>query len=459
MKKRFAAAVCLCLAALLVACAPGGNPEVTSGMTDEPTDVSVTTPAEETTEAAETKREVKLVPVTADDIPAFSGGTKKTEYDCGDGVFMRHATMVLAGEFKSYLTKLESLGFVAVNDRTSGKVRCVTYAKDGMSIIASYFENDRSVRIFALPYDPYEAYSDIYVPAEKSDGDAEPLFTMVATNFTTKINGMSYIIRTSKGSFIIVDGGWTGEGEAKKIIDILNEQKTNDGVPVVAAWILTHPHSDHIGAIAEIASVYYDEIRLERVIYNFLNDEMLLASDAKAMLNKGTGSLSILRAALSSPAKWGNTDVIKPHTGDALYIDGVMIDILHTHEDVFPESDALVYNNANSMAFRLSVGSHSALILGDLAGKYMKAIAERYGSGLASDILQPTHHGRTHGSVDVYKLVSPAVVMWDTSFASYDEYLNEEYNQYLIKTVARHYISESGTVTLSLKTLEEIKAK
>ncbi len=458
MKIKNALTGCICLAMLLASCGTRGGSELSSAATDlTPGGENATSVVPEETTPEETKREITLVPVTADDIPAFSGGTKKTVYDCGDGVFMRHISMVMKSEFDAYLKKLSELGFAEVNERVSGKVRCVTYSKDGMALIASYFDNDRSARLIALPYDPYEAYSDIYLPPEKTDETAEPLFTMVANNFSSKINGMSYIIRTPKGSFIIIDGGWSGEGEAKKILDILNAQKVGEGLPVVAAWIITHPHSDHIGAIAEMASVYYDEIRLERVICNFENDELLGASDAKAMLTAGSGAVAVLRAALASPGKWGRTELIKPHTGDMLYVDGVTLDILHTHEDVFPETDALLYNNANSMAFRLSAGGHSALILGDLSGKYMNAIADRYGAGLASDILQPTHHGRTHGSVAVYKLVSPSVVMWDASFASYDEYKNEAYNKYLIESVPRHYISESGTVTLSMKTLEDIK--
>lgn len=457
MKIKKAAAICICLAVFLCACNGNGDSELSSGATSDVTEGDISSSVTEAVTQEETKREIKLVPVTADDIPEFSGGTKKTVYDCGDGVFMRHVTMVIKSEFEAYLNKLSGLGFVVVNERVSGNTRFVTLAKDGMSLIASYFDNDKSVRVIALPYDPYESYSDIYLPPAAVPDAAEPLFTMVATNFTSKINGMSYIIRTPAGSFIIIDGGWSGEGEAKKILDILNSQKLDDGIPVVAAWIITHPHSDHVGAIADMASVYYDEIRLERVICNFVNDELMLASDAKAMLNAGSGSVTILRSALASPARWGNADNIKPHTGDVLYIDGVTLEILHTHEDVYPETDALLYNNANSTAFRLSAGGHSALILGDLSGKYMNVIADRYGSGLSADILQPTHHGRTHGSVSVYKLVSPSIVMWDASLASYNEYKNETYNKYLIENIPRHYISENGTVTVSMKTLEEIK--
>ena len=48
--------------------------------------------------------------------------------------------------------------------------------------------------------------------------------------------------------------------------------------------------------------------------------------------------------------------------------------------------------------------------------------------------------------------------MWDTSASRYAEYENQAYNQLLVRIAPRHYISGDGTVTVSLTTLEEIKA-
>lgn len=462
MRSKLLIALCLTLIMLmLAACDPAVGTEDSSAK-----ETSVAAPGESSgaetdapvTTAEETRKPVELKPVSAGDIPAFSGGIKHTDYNCGDGVYMHHVTMVLPREYTAYVEKLPSLGYTEVNRREYGSNYFCTFAKDGTALIASYFGADSSVRLTILPYDPYDAYDDIYGVTDAPAGDAEPLFTMVSTDFVTKTNGMSYIIRTPKGSFIIIDGGWTGVGEAKKILDILKSQNTRDGVPVVAAWILTHPHSDHIGAISEMASIYYDEIKLERVIFNFVDDEILAKSDSKAMLESNSSILNILRKALSSDKKWAAAAVIKPHTGDLLNIDGVTVEILHTHEDVYPKTDDLLYNNANSLAFRISAGGHSAMITGDLSGTGMKVLAERYGAALKSDILQPTHHGTTHGQVTTYNYISPSIVMWDTSASRYAEYENQAYNQLLVRIAPRHYISGNGTVTVSLTTLEEIKA-
>ncbi len=462
---KFKAILSLCLAALMIfmsACSPNGgetgdfSSEVAS---DEVSETNASNASEAETTAAEVtteKEQVVLTPVTADDIPAFSGGAKRSDYNCGDGVYMKVINMVMELEYRTYLEKLPTLGYVEESAREVGDSIFYTFSREGTALIAAYSGSEDTARLTILPYNPYEAYSDIYGVTNAAVGDVEPLVTMVNTGINGEDTGMSYIIRTPTGSFIVIDGGWTGVGEAKKIRNILKEQNTNGSLPVVAAWILTHPHADHYGAIADMASVYYDEIVLERVIFNYMSDEMLAKSDVDKILNDNNSPFNILRKALSSEKKWGYTQVIKPHTGDILNIDGVEIDILHTHEDVAPDTSALQYNNAASMVFKVTAGGHSVLFLADLTSKNMLSIAKRFGDHLKSDILQPTHHGRTHGKIEVYQLVSPTVVLWDCALSSYNEYKNQDYNQYLIKNFPRHYISEKGTVTLSMKTLEEV---
>ncbi|MBQ3228332.1 MAG: MBL fold metallo-hydrolase [Clostridia bacterium] len=435
-----------------------GNADETTDPVLPETEVFETT-AETTTAPEETTASPRpeLTPVTAEDIPYFSGGMRRSDYDCGDGVYAKIVNSVFESEYRTYLENLKTLGYTQESEREVEGNFFYTFSKENTALIASYFTAEKVARITVLPYNPYEAYSDIYGVKDSAEGAVEPLITMVNTGNNGADTGMSYIIRTPQGSFIVIDGGWSGIGEGKKIRNLLREQNTGDGLPVIAAWILTHPHADHYGAIADVAAAYYDEVVLERVIFNYLSEEMLAKSDVSKVLDDSTSPYNVLKKTLDAPKKWGYTQIIKPHTGDILNIDGVEIDILYTHEDAAIDVSALEYNNAASLAFKTSVGGKSALFLGDSTSKNMLAMAKRYGSHLKSDILQPTHHGRTHGKIEVYSLVLPEVVLWDCALSSYKEYEKQDYNQYLIKNFKRHYISENGTVTLSFKTLEEIK--
>lgn len=453
----------LCLATLMlfmsVGCQPQGGTEAASESSASETTLAAPSSSSEETSAEETTASARPtpIPVSAEDIPYFNGGMKRTDYDCGDGVYMKVVSSVFEREYTAYVEGLASLGYEQVSDRSIGENHFKAFRREGTALIASYFGADDTARLTILPYDPFDAYSDIYAPTEAEGGEIEPLITMVDSGNNGKDVGMSYVIRTPKGSFIIIDGGWTGVGEGKKLRNLLREQNTNGSTPVIAAWILTHPHSDHIGAIADVAAAYYDEVVLERVIFNYMSDDMLLRSDSSALIGDQTSPVNVLRNTLESKKKWGYTQVIKPHTGDLLNIDGVLIDILYTHEDVAPDTSALEYNNAASMAFKVSVGAKSAIFFADSTASNMLAMAKRYGEHLKSDILQPTHHGRTHGRIEVYSLVLPELVLWDCALSSYNEYKDRDYNQYLINSVKRHYISQNGTVTFSFVTLDEQK--
>ena len=50
------------------------------------------------------------------------------------------------------------------------------------------------------------------------------LLTQVGLNFKNRYNGMSYVLRTEQDSFIVIDGGFAGEGEEDNIDQVLQSQ-------------------------------------------------------------------------------------------------------------------------------------------------------------------------------------------------------------------------------------------
>lgn len=102
--------------------------------------------------------------------------------------------------------------------------------------------------------------------------------------------------------------------------------------------------------------MYGDQVELERVICNFVSDDVLKTADAKAMLEVG-GSVRNLRNRLNTGC-WSDTAIIKPHTGQLLEIDDAKIRIWSTHEDVYPDTEALAYMNAASLTFTVHAGRH-----------------------------------------------------------------------------------------------------
>lgn len=56
---------------------------------------------------------------------------------------------------------------------------------------------------------------------------------------------MSYVITTRKGDLIVIDGGVPGD--APHLRDVINKKGGH-----VKAWFITHPHSDHVGALTQM---------------------------------------------------------------------------------------------------------------------------------------------------------------------------------------------------------------
>ena len=81
----------------------------------------------------------------------------------------------------------------------------------------------------------------------------------------TNIQHESFVITTEDAHVIVVDGGH--RADAPYLIDYL-KGVTGEDVPFIDAWILTHPHDDHVDAFFEIIENHKDEVNIGRVMFN-----------------------------------------------------------------------------------------------------------------------------------------------------------------------------------------------
>lgn len=79
---------------------------------------------------------------------------------------------------------------------------------------------------------------------------------------------LSCVMKTKEGAVIVVDGG--RDVDAPHLIEVIQELGGH-----VDAWLLTHPHSDHVGAITEILNMDPMPISIGKVYYSFLDKEFL----------------------------------------------------------------------------------------------------------------------------------------------------------------------------------------
>jgi competence protein ComEC len=85
--------------------------------------------------------------------------------------------------------------------------------------------------------------------------------------------GDSILIKSPTGEYMLVDGGKPEEGEN------ISEFLRNQGVKQLAVIVGTHPHSDHIGGLAQIIDNFpVGKVYLPRVTHNTSAFEALLKS-------------------------------------------------------------------------------------------------------------------------------------------------------------------------------------
>ncbi len=191
--------------------------------------------------------------------------------------------------------------------------------------------------------------------------------------------GDAILIKTPVGEYMLVDGGKVEEG--KNISDFLRSQ----GVEQLAVVVGTHPHSDHIGGLAEVIKTFpVQKVYLPRVTHNTAAFEALL-----------------------NAIKGKNLKISTARQGVEISLSGV--------EARFIAPVGEGYDNLNnySAVIRLDYGDNSFILTGD-AEEFSEK--EMLGSGekLNADVLKVGHHGSSSSTCpDFVRAVSPqyAVIM------------------------------------------------
>ena len=197
--------------------------------------------------------------------------------------------------------------------------------------------------------------------------------------------GDAIAIRTPRGSWILVDAGraWPG-GDAGRSV-VLPYLARRRG-PLVA-FILSHPHTDHVGGASTIISALHPR-------YYF---DAAFAGDADAYRR----SLLLAREA--------GTLWERVHPDDSLLVDGVAFRFLG------PDSAwtaALSDPNLASTIVLVRVGEVRFLLVGDAERPEEDWLVARYGNSLRADVLKVGHHGSsTSSSASLLDMVQPRIAL------------------------------------------------
>ncbi len=276
-------------------------------------------------------------------IPAFG------EKDFSSNIAGKAHVFVIRGAgaegFSGYESLLKDAGYGKREERYTDGHSYAAFCGEG-AVYMNYYSAIDELYIVFEEDTSYFSYSD-----EKGGYDLPALVTQLELEDF----GMCYVIRLPDGRFIVIDGGQGFLPDQKRLLACLKEQ-TVCGVPTIAAWILTHPHSDHFNAFADFNERYLEEVFIEKVLYNFPDKD----------------------------------------------------DTVHLTDNI----------NATSTVIRMELCGQVILWAAD-AGCGFARLAEKQGEHLKADILQVPHHGFGCGGADeeiaAYKLIAPRVCFMSVS--------------------------------------------
>ena len=207
--------------------------------------------------------------------------------------------------------------------------------------------------------------------------------------------GMFYTVLTSEG-LIVVDGGWSENADyVRQVIHSYGNE--------VDAWILTHPHPDHIGAFNEI----------------YENPNGITIREIYTIDLDYEGYRSVAQSWDDFPTFERFVNLTKDegvhylHEGDELELCGLQMQVFSAYSEEISEFSA-DYANQGSLVFRLAGEQESILFCSDVHGDVIsEKLADAYGSELESTYIQMGHHGNNSITQILMECVKPEIAFFD----------------------------------------------
>ncbi|HVX40117.1 MAG TPA: DNA internalization-related competence protein ComEC/Rec2 [Gemmatimonadaceae bacterium] len=188
--------------------------------------------------------------------------------------------------------------------------------------------------------------------------------------------GDAIALRTPHGHWILVDAGraWRGGDDGRSVV--LPYLGRAGGGPV-DAFILSHPHTDHVGGAATIMHALHPRVYIDA-----------------AFAGPAGPYRASLEAARDDRVRWS-----RAHPGDSLAIDGVSLTLLA------PDSawtSRLDDPNLASVIVLVRFGTVRMLLMGDAERAEEEWLLRNASASLHADVLKVGHHGSSTSSSDAF---------------------------------------------------------
>ncbi len=372
----------------------------------------------------------KVTPITTPNpnIPPCSAGLFQGGFASSGSTVIDKYALVSEQDYEDYLSLLEQSGFALYDSRAIDANRFATLTNDTHAVHLSFYPRTRVMRAVV------EEKGALCRLSDPCDPVCETLLTGMKGETVVAAEGMGFIIRLADGSFCIIDGGMGDPDgvDADKLMNILLAQKpANVEKPVIAAWIFSHLHGDHIGVFNCFSLVHHDDVVIEQLIFNFPKEEEVERSDSPYMLDDTIYRYTQFKKNLAD--FYADVPVVKVHTGNRFAVRNAQFDVLFTLDDLYPKSILNGGMNESSLLLKMTVDGQATLWTGDFGFNSVKTVMSEYTDALSADLLQLAHHGM-NGTVDFYAAVDPSFALLPVWEGGYAEMRERAQNKWLINS-------------------------
>ncbi len=388
-------------------------------------------------------------------IPSFGEECIENRTNASSRVFV--LSNVSENLFENYKKLLADADFINKEEYSQGAHRFAAYQKGSYGVFLNYFGNLNEMTIAVEENCTYFDFADtprnLSLPAQ-------------ITQIKLEDFGMSYAIRLTDGRFVVIDGGRDFEPDRARLWKCLCEGSPEEK-PVIAAWILTHPHSDHYLCFIGFMEEYGDRVTVERYILNFPEGDDLVHYPK---LEKKDRRFEDASGKTNIPKMWEQIRrsggvAYTAHTGQRFSIGGANLEILASMDDTVHLSHNI---NASSLVIRMELCGQVILWATDASFSDAR-LPEKFGDHLKADILQVPHHGLQCGTAEAmirgYDLIRPTVCLLPIS--EYNAYTafsaHKESTKYLMTRVdsVKEFIigTPQRTITLPYTAKKDARAE
>ena len=380
-----------------------------------------------------------------------------TAYDAGQGCKTYVKTGATKAMFTSFCTAVEKAGATKYTGNAIGNNLFATYVTQTQIIHLMFFPNKSEIR------------TAVDVRGTGSSGYALPGLS-TENKYTKKNNstltlceiensdwpgGLCMIFKLADGRFFVVDsgiGGRDNNGSSSGWIYASLAKYADDPKNIkVAAWLITHVHSDHAGGLYDIVKGTYKKgssthkvmpqeakqwIKIDKIIYN----------QPATMNGYGDWMKQIIDG-------FNVKKVVKAHPGQVFFLSDLTLTV-YASQDLFVESRSKVSNNnEDSVATMATFNGKKILMLGDTYPLPNKAMAAIYKEQLKADVVQTAHHGYDDTNANlVYEYCKPDIVLWPVAKGemSRENVKNNNTNR-VLKNATYQYAPHGGNLVLDNK--------